>query len=136
MLVSLPVQSFLKSNFLASNFPLQADKDIKAIIKSKTKTIRNIFANNNYKPNVLERDEKLIINYFREYGYLDVKVKTKIEYLKTNRVNIYLYIEEGDQYSFSSINIDDNKSILDINTLSKVNEKINLFLRSCKWKDM
>ena len=110
----------------SNNFIL--DEDIRAIIKSKTKTIRNIFANNNYKPNVLERDEKLIINYFREYGYLDVKVKTKIEYLKTNRVNIYLYIEEGDQYSFSSINIDDNKSILDINTLSKVNEKINLFL--------
>ena len=110
----------------SNNFIL--DEDIRAIIKSKTKTIRNIFANNNYKPNVLERDEKLIINYFREYGYLDVKVKTKIEYLKTNRVNIYLYIEEGDQYSFSSINIDDNKSILDVNTLSKVNEKINLFL--------
>ena len=110
----------------SNNFIL--DEDIRAIIKSKTKTIRNIFANNNYKPNVLERDKNLIINYFREYGYLDVKVKTQIEYLKTNRVNIYLYIEEGDQYSFSSINIDDNKSILDVNTLSKVNEKINLFL--------
>ena len=110
----------------SNNFIL--DEDIRAIIKSKTKTISNIFANNNYKPNVLERDKFLIINYFKEYGYLDVKVETKIEYLKTNRVNIYLYIEEGDQYSFSSINIDDNKSILDINTLSKVNEKINLFL--------
>ena len=110
----------------SNNFIL--DEDIRAIIKSKTKTIRNIFANNNYKPNVLERDKNLIINYFREYGYLDVKVKTQIEYLKTNRVNIYLYIEEGDQYSFSSINIDDNKSILDINALSKINEKIKLFL--------
>jgi len=110
----------------SNNFIL--DEDIRAIIKSKTKTIRNIFANNNYKPNVLERDKYLIINYFREYGYLDVKVKTKIEYLKTNRVNIYLYIEEGDEYSFSSINIEDNNNVLDNNTLSKVNEKIESFL--------
>ena len=43
-----------------NNFIL--DEDIKReIIKSKTKTIRNIFANNNYKPNVVERDKYLII---------------------------------------------------------------------------
>ena len=49
------------------------DQDIRAIIKSKTKTIRNIFANNNYKPNVVERDKYLIINYYKNNGYLDVK---------------------------------------------------------------
>ena len=37
------------------------DEDIREIIKSKTKSIRNIFANNNYKPNVVERDKYLII---------------------------------------------------------------------------
>ena len=104
------------------------EEDIRAIIKSKTKTIKNIFANNNYKPNVVERDIYLISNYFKEYGYIDVKVDTKIEYLKTNKVNIYFNIEEGEEYSFSTINIDDNKSILDSNTLIKVNEKIKLFL--------
>jgi len=108
------------------------NEDVRAIIKSKTKTITNIFANNNYKTNVVERDKFLISNYFKEKGYLDVKVETKIEYLKTNRVNIYFYIEEGEKYFFSSINIDDNKNILDYKILQQVNEKIKLFLNDDK----
>ncbi|MDC3184461.1 hypothetical protein OA964_02375, partial [Pelagibacteraceae bacterium] len=39
----------------SNNFIL--DDDIRAVIKSKTKSITNIFANNNYKPNVVERDK-------------------------------------------------------------------------------
>ena len=109
-----------------NNFIL--DQDIRAIIKSKTKTITNIFANNNYKPNVVERDKYLISNYFKNYGYLDVSVETKIEYLKTNRVNIYFYIDEGKRYLFSSININDNDELLDNTTLKLVNEKIQFFL--------
>ena len=110
----------------SNNFIL--DEDIRAIIKSKTKTITNIFANNNFKPNVVEKDKYLIINYFKEFGYIDVNVETKIEYLKTDKVNIYFYIEEGDEYAFSSINIEDNKNILDDKTLNKISEKIKLFL--------
>ena len=114
----------------SNNFIL--DDDIRAIIKSKTKTILNIFANNNYKPNVVERDKYLISNYFKEYGYLDVSVESKIEYLETNRVNIYFYIQEGEEYSFSLINIDDNKDILDEKTVNQVNEKIKSFLNNEK----
>ena len=114
----------------SNNFIL--DDDIRAIIKSKTKTILNIFANNNYKPNVVERDKYLISNYFKEYGYLDVSVESKIEYLETNRVNIYFYIQEGEEYSFSLINIDDNKEILDEKTVNQVNEKIKSFLNNEK----
>ena len=104
------------------------DENIRTIIKSKTKKITNIFANNNYKPNVVERDKYLISNYYKELGYIDVKVETKIEYLKNNRVNIYFYIEEGEAYSFSLINIDDNNSILDNKTLDSLNEEIKIFL--------
>ncbi len=104
------------------------DEEIRGIIKSKTKTFTNIFANNNYKPNVVERDKYLISNYFKENGYIDVNVEIKIEYLKTNRVNIYFYIEEGNEYTFSSIDIDDNKNILDSRTLNQVNENIISFL--------
>jgi len=114
----------------SNNFIL--DDDIRTIIKSKTKSITNIFTNNNYKPNVVEGDKYLISNYFKDYGYIDVKVETRIEYLETNKVNIYFYIEEGNIYSFSSINIDDNKNILDSKTLDKVNEKIKLFLNDEK----
>ncbi len=114
----------------SNNFIL--DEDIRSIINSKTKTITNIFANNNYKPNVVERDKFLISNYFKEYGYIDVNVESKIEYYETNRVNIYFYIDEGEKYSFSLINIDDNKNILDDKTLVLVNEKIKSFLNNEK----
>ena len=108
------------------------DEEIREIIKSKTKTITNIFANNNYKPNIVERDKYLISNYFRDNGYIDVKVETKIEYLSTNRVNIYFYIQEGEEHFFSSIIIDDDKNILDKNTSNQINEKIELFLNNEK----
>ena len=112
----------IKSNNIILN------EEIKSIIKSKTKTITNIFANNNYKPNVVERDKYLIINYFKKKGFLDVNVDTKIEYLKTNKVNIYFNIKEGDLYSFSSINIIDSKEILDNKSLNIINERIKIFL--------
>ena len=57
---------------------LNLDEDIREIIKSKTKSIRNIFANNNYKPNVFERDKYIIINYYKNNGFLDVNVETKL----------------------------------------------------------
>ncbi|MDC3083404.1 outer membrane protein assembly factor BamA [Pelagibacteraceae bacterium] len=108
------------------------DEDIRTIIKSKTKTITNIFANNNYKPNVAERDKYLIGNYFKENGFIDVNVESKVEYLETNKVNVYFNIQEGQEYSFSSINIDDNKNILNDTTLNQINEKIKLFLENNK----
>ena len=52
------------------------------IIKSKTKSIRNFFVNNNYKRSVVERDKFLITDYYKNNGFLDVTVDLKIEYLK------------------------------------------------------
>ncbi len=112
----------INSNNVISN------EDIRSIIKSKTKTIRNIFANNNYKPNVLENDQYLINKYYKKNGFLDVNVKTKIEFLQTNKVNIYFFIEEGDVYSFASIDIEDSNNILDQNIRDKINDTIDLFL--------
>ena len=102
--------------------------DIKEIIKSKTKTIRNIFANNNYKPTIVERDEYNIINFYKNKGFLNVLVDTKIEYLKSNRVNIYFTIKEGEKYLLSSIKFEDKKNILNSNTLELINKEINNFI--------
>ena len=104
------------------------DQDIRDIINSKTKTILNIFANNNFKPEIVEKDKYVILNYYRQNGYVDVSVETKIEYLKSNRVNIYFNIKEGNVYSFSNINIDDSKNILNENTLDKINNEVKIFL--------
>ena len=102
--------------------------DIKAIIQSKTRSIVNIFTNNNFKPINIERDKFIIVNYYKNNGFLDVNVETQIEYLKSNKVNIYFIITEGEIYSLSSLKIIDEKNILNSETLDLVNKQIDLFL--------
>ena len=87
-------------------------QEILEIITSKTKSITNIFANNNFKPSSLERDKFLITKYYKNNGFLDIKIKTNIEYLKSNRVNIYFNITEGDIYSLTSIDFKDEENLL------------------------
>ena len=103
-------------------------QEIRQIIKSKTKTLRNIFANNNFKPSVVERDKFIIINYYKNKGFIDVDVKYNIEYLDTNKVNIYFNIDEGDIYLLSNINIDDTNKILNKNTLELIKNENDIFL--------
>ena len=102
--------------------------DIKGIIQSKTRSIVNIFANNNYKPIKIERDKFTIVNYYKNNGFLDVNVETQIEYLETNKVNIYFNITEGEIYSLSSLEIIDEKNILNSETTDIINNEIDLFL--------
>ena len=103
-------------------------QDIREIIKSKTKSIGNIFANNNYKTLTVERDNKLIINYYKNRGFIDVKVENRVEYLDGNKVNIYFSIKEGDIYYLSSINFLDQENIVNLNTAELINIKINNYL--------
>ena len=102
--------------------------DLKGIIQSKAKSIVNIFANNNFKPIKTERDEYTIVNHYKNNGFLDVNVETQIEYLKSNKVNIYFIITEGKIYSLSSLKIIDEKKLLNSNTLDIINQKVDLFL--------
>ena len=99
------------------------------IIQSRTKSIRNIFANNNYKPLLVERDIYTISNYYKNKGFLDINVETEIEYLKSNKVNIYYNITEGDVYSLSKIDIIDEKNILNSSTLDLIKSEKNSFLQ-------
>ncbi len=84
-------------------------------IKSKTKTLRNIFANNNFKKYVTENDTRLISEFYKNQGYIDVIVNVKIEYFENNKVNVYFDINEGEIYRFSDIELLDNDNILNEN---------------------
>ena len=103
------------------------EQELRLIIKSKTKSFRNIFANNNFKRSLVDRDQFIISNYYKNIGFDDVDVSTKIEYLKSNKVNIYFNIIEGPLYSLSKIKIDDSANILDKDTINLIDEKINSF---------
>ena len=107
--------------------------EIREIIKSKTKSITNILANNNYKPAVVERDKILIKDYYKNNGFLDITVQTKIEYLETNKVNIFYQISEGKQYNISSIKINDKENILSKETLNLINKDKEIFLDQQKF---
>ena len=107
-------------------------QEILGVISSKTKSFINIFANNSYKPNVIDRDEYLILEYYKNNGFLDVKIKTKIEYLKSNRVNIYFDITEGEIYTLASIKISDDNNILNSETLELINQTSEKFITNEK----
>ena len=114
----------IKNIFIKGNKSILS-QELKAIINSKTKSIINLFANNNFKPTVVERDNFIIKNYYKNNGFLDVKVESEIEYLETNKVNIYFNIIEGTIYNLSSINIINTDQILDKITLKYINNKID-----------
>ncbi len=103
-------------------------QELRDIITSKTKSLRNIFANNNYKPATVDRDRFLIENYYRDIGYIDIDVKANIEFLKSNKVNIYFNINEGNLYIISSLEFIDNENILSKNTIDFIKSKIELFI--------
>ena len=105
------------------------DSEIKEIIKSKTKSLRNIFANNNFKPDLIERDKYLIIDFYKNNGFVNIVVETQIEYLKSNRVNVYFNITEGDMFALSSINIIDSENLLNSDILKLINYDKNIFLQ-------
>jgi len=77
-------------------------------IKSKTKKITNIFANNNFKLFELNNDIIRIKNFYKSKGYKDVSVEYSVEYFSNNKVEINLIINEGNQYFFSALNIKNN----------------------------
>jgi len=77
-------------------------------IKSKTKNITNIFANNNFKLFELKNDIIRIENFYKTNGYKDVNVNYGVEYFSNNKVEINFIIDEGEQYFFSSIGINNN----------------------------
>ena len=77
-------------------------------IKSKTKKITNIFANNNFKIFELNNDIIRIKNFYKQQGYKDAKVEYEVDYYANNRVEITFLINEGQQYFFNALNIQNN----------------------------
>ncbi len=94
-------------------------------IKSKTKNFKNIFANNNFKLFQLNNDVLRIKNYYKEQGYKDINVEYEVEYKPNNRVEIFFLINEGQQYFFNNINIENNldkNQVIDEKLLSLIDK--------------
>ena len=100
--------------------------ELKSVINSKTKTLLDIFANNNFKRFLVENDTRTLKNYYKNKGYVDVEIDYIIEYLKSNKVNITFNIYEGDQYKFNEISFIDDEDLLE----SSQKEEINLIIKN------
>jgi outer membrane protein insertion porin family len=94
-------------------------------IKSKTKNITNIFANNNFKLFELNNDIIRIQNFYKSQGYKDVNVEFSVEYFSNNKVEINFLINEGKQYFFSSLDIKNN-----LITNNDINDKLLSFINN------
>ncbi len=100
------------------------NETLKDLIKSKVKTIVNVFANNNYKKFQVENDLRIIENYYKNIGYIDIKIDFKVVYLQNNKVNISYIIDEGELYKFKKIEIVDINNILTEKIIKNLNENI------------
>ena len=105
-----------------------SESNLLSNIKSKTKSLRNIFANNNFKLFTVKNDVRNLINYYKDEGYRDIDIDYQIEYLNTDKVNIYFIINEGKLYNFAQIDILDRDNIVNESVINIINNQINLFL--------
>ena len=97
-------------------------------IKSKTKKITNILANNNFKIFELNNDIIRIKKFYKSQGYRDVDVEYTVEYFSNNKVEINFFINEGRQYFFSALNIKNNlekNNVVEEKLLSLINKSQN-----------
>ncbi len=70
-------------------------------IKSKTKNITNIFANNNFKLYQIENDVIKINNFYKSEGFRDIVTEYNVEYFSNNKVVVNFNLNEGEKYFFS-----------------------------------
>ncbi len=97
---------------------------LKNQINSKTKNLINIFANNNFKRFVVENDMRSLINFYKDNGFLDIRIENTIEYLTSNRVNLYFNIDEGQLYNFSSFKILNKNNLINQEQIIKIKNDI------------
>ena len=101
----------IKNIYFSGNDSIN-NQDFRSIIKSKTKSLTNLLANNSYKKVSAINDTRIIKNLYLNNGYPDAKIEYKVEYLDSNKVNLYFNISEGNLYSFKKIEVLDNEKIL------------------------
>ena len=84
---------------------LLSDKRLKRKMKeTKEKKLQKIFTSSKFIQADFEKDKKAVIEYYNSLGYRDAQiVRDSIYFVKDNRINVELQIEEGNRYYFRNI---------------------------------
>lgn len=98
------------------------------VIVSKPKRELLFFIKKNYKEIELKKDVNRIIKFYKNNGYKDVSVNTKVEYIsQKNRFNLLFIINEGLKYEFSEFSVNFDSTTLDQLIKNEVLSLINSY---------
>ena len=75
----------------------------------------------NFKNFQIQEDERSLINFYRVAGFKEINIDVQKEFIKEkNKLNIYFYIIEGDQYLFRNIDINLEQLTIDKDISEKI----------------
>lgn len=95
-----------------------SDRYLSSIISSQTINFYNIFkSGSNLRPEIFSYDLNLISNFYKDRGFLDVKVSYDLESSLFGLYSLIFYIEEGPIFEIDKIEYD--QSILDLEFIKK-----------------
>jgi outer membrane protein assembly complex protein YaeT len=85
----------------------------------ETKTYIWIFRKGAYDPEVVARDETNIANFYRDQGYLDVRVSHRMEFAPNREdLTLVFLIDEGQQYFIKELAFEGNTVLADVELLA------------------
>jgi len=108
--------------------------------KMKTRERGYIFSQGFFKDGQFELDKREILRYYGINGFIDaeiIKVDKTIqrnERKKRNEMDLTIYIEEGNQYTFGGVKISGNKIFTDDELYSLIKIKENTVFNKITWE--
>lgn len=105
-----PAVGVKKVNIIGANFVSGA----RLSIGSKIDTSDTLFGllGSDYNPMQLEQDMGKILEYYRSYGFFDVKVRKQVSWADNNSsVIVTIVVDEGPRYLVQNVEIQGNKKI-------------------------
>jgi outer membrane protein insertion porin family len=86
------------------NQKVRSNRLKQVIASEEDKFWKFLSRNTNFNNEILNLNERLLINYYKSIGYYDIKVKSNVaEVNKDNNVNLIYSIDEGKRYFFNKI---------------------------------
>jgi outer membrane protein insertion porin family len=81
-----------------------SDRRLRKTLKKTHQRSLNFFKGTKFIENNYKEDKKKLAEFFKKNGYRDYKfLRDSIAYKKSNRINLYIYIQEGNQFHIRNI---------------------------------
>ena len=82
-----------------------SDRYLSSQIRSQSLSFYNIFkSGSNLNPEVFNFDSKIVSNFYKDNGFLDVEVSYTLDSNSFNLYSLNFYIKEGNKYKIDKIN--------------------------------